>query len=147
MKRAPASPGLNPAAVTLGYAGLLPFVLGALLVWLVHPEVQPYVTLSLAGYGAVVLSFLGGIQWGLAFRQQVPSPAPYAWGAVPPLGAWVAVVMPAYAGLVVLGAMLVASYLVDRRLYPALGARAWLVPRLRLTALASLCCFLAAAGV
>ena len=139
-------PALNPAALRLRYAGLLPFIAGAALVWLVYPEVQPYVTLSLAAYAAVVLSFLGGIHWGLAFRQEVPSPGPYAWGVVPSLVAWVGVVMPAYAGLVVLGAMLVITYLVDRRLYPRLGARAWLVLRFRLTAVASLCCFLAAAG-
>jgi hypothetical protein len=70
----------------------------------------------------------------------------YAWGVVPALLAWVGVVMPAYAGLVVLGVALIACYLVDRRVYPRHGAGDWLVLRFRLTAVASLCCFLGAAG-
>ncbi|PPE71259.1 DUF3429 domain-containing protein [Caldimonas thermodepolymerans] len=136
-----------PVARWLVHLGLLPFVSGALLVWLVHPEVQPHVTLALAGHAAVVLSFLGGVQWGLAVRQPVPSPVPCTWGVVLAGVAWVAVVMPPYAGLVVLGAMQLLACLVDRRLYPGLGARGWLVLRFRLAAVASLSCFLAAAGV
>jgi len=54
--------------------------------------------------------------------------------------------MPPYSGLVVHGVMLVAGYLVDRRFYPQLGVAAWLTPRFRLSAVAALCCFLAAAG-
>ena len=59
-------------ALRLGYAGLLPFVAGAGLVWLVRPEVHPYVALALSGYAAVILSFLGGIHWGLAMREPTP---------------------------------------------------------------------------
>ncbi|MCW7537059.1 DUF3429 domain-containing protein [Aquabacterium sp. A7-Y] len=144
--RAPSPAGPNPIALKLGYAGLIPFVLGAALVWLVHPEVLHHVAYPLAGYAALVLSFLGGIHWGLAMRQSVPSPRLYAWGVMPSLVAWVGVVMPPYAGLVVLGAMLVVCYAVDRRVYPRQGAGAWLVLRFRLTAVGSLSCFLAAAG-
>jgi hypothetical protein len=136
----------NPVALRLGYLGLLPFVLGAALVWLVLPEAGVYVPHVLSGYAAVTLSLLGGIHWGLAFRQKLPSPALFAWGVVPPLVAWIAVVMPPYAGLVVHGAMLVACYLVDRRVYPSQGVGAWLTLRFRLTVVASLCCFLGAAG-
>jgi Protein of unknown function (DUF3429) len=138
--------GPNPVALRLGYAGLVPFVLGALLVWLTYGDAQYYSTLALAGYAAVVVSFLGGIHWGLGFRQVVPSPSLFAWGVAPSLLAWVAVVMPAYAGLVVLGVALVACYAVDRRVYPRHGAAEWLVLRFRLTAVASLSCFLGAAG-
>ena len=60
--------------------------------------------------------------------------------------AWVAVVMPAYAGLVLQGAALVGCYLADRKGYASSGVAAWLTLRFRLTAVASLCCFLAAAG-
>lgn len=140
------APGPNPVALRLGYAGLVPFVLGAALVWLTYGDAQYYSTLALAGYAAVVVSFLGGIHWGLGFRQAEPSPALFAWGVVPSLVAWIAVVMPAYAGLVVLGIALIACYAVDRRVYPRQGAAAWLVLRFRLTAVASLCCFLGAAG-
>jgi hypothetical protein len=98
----------------------------------------------LTNYAAVIVSFLGAIHWGLAFRQSIPSPSPYVWGVVPSLVAWVASMMPPYAGLVVHGVMLIVCYLVDRRMYPALGASAWLTLRFRLSAVAALCCFLAA---
>jgi hypothetical protein len=138
--------GPNPVALRLGYAGLVPFVIGAVLVWLTYDDARYYSSLALAGYAAVVVSFLGGIHWGLGFRQVVPSPALFAWGIVPSFVAWIAVVMPAYAGLVLLGIALIACYLVDRRVYPRQGASAWLVLRFRLTAVASLSCFLGAAG-
>lgn len=136
----------NPVAARLAYAGLLPFVLGALLVWLVRPDAHPYVVDTLAKYAALVVSFLAGAQWGLAMRQTVPSPAPFVWGALFTFVAWVAVVMPAYAGLVLQGVALIGCYLVDRKNYASSGAGAWLTLRFRLTAVASLCCFLAAAG-
>lgn len=136
----------NPVALRLGYLGLLPFVLGAVLVWLVLPDARVYVPHILSGYAAVTLSLLGGIHWGLALRQKLPSPALFAWGVVPPLLAWIAVVMPPYAGLVVHGVMLVVCYLVDRRVYPSQGVGAWLTLRFRLTVVASLSCFLGAAG-
>src|SRR5882672_7218101 len=140
---------LNPHALKLANAGLAPFVLGAVLVWLIgdsNEEAHRFVTFALSAYAALVISLLGGIYWGLAFRQTIPSPQPFVWGSVPTLVAWVAVLMPPYAGLVLHGAMLVCCYLVDRRLYPALGASAWLNLRFRLSAVASLSCFLAAAG-
>lgn len=136
----------TPAALRLGHAGLLPFVLGAALTWLVRPDALPFVTAALSAYAAVIVSFLGGIHWGFAMRQSSPPVSLPLWGVVPSLVAWVAVLMPAYAGLVVHGAMLVVCYLVDRRVYPAQGAAAWLTLRFRLTAGASLSCFIGAAG-
>ncbi|MBB3195196.1 DUF3429 domain-containing protein [Roseateles terrae] len=134
----------NPVALKLGYAGLIPFVLGALLTWLVRDDAHVYTVMGLTNYAAVIVSFLGAIHWGLAFRQSIPSPSPYVWGVVPSLVAWIASMMPPYAGLVVHGVMLIVCYLVDRRMYPALGASAWLTLRFRLSAVAALCCFLAA---
>ncbi len=139
-----AHPG--PAALKIAYAGLLPFVLGALLVWLVRADAHPYATLMLSCYAAVVLSFLGGVHWGLGMRQPDAPPTVFWWGVMPAAAAWVGVMMPPYAGLVVHGVMLVACYLVDRRTYPLLGAAAWLTLRFRLTVVASLSCFVGAAG-
>ena len=130
----------------LAYAGLVPFVLGALLVWLVREDALAYAALALSGYAAAVVAMLGGIHWGLGFRQTVPSPTPFAWGAVPVVVSSIAVIMPPHAGLVIHGAMLVICYLVDRRVYPAHGLSRWLTLRFRLSAVAALCCFLAAAG-
>lgn len=137
---------MNTTARALGHAGLVPFVGGAGLVWLVQGEAHVYAAMALAAYAALIVSFLGGIHWGLAMRQSEPPPATLAWGVVPSLVAWPAVIMPAYAGLVLLGLMLVVCYLVDRRSYPRLGAAAWLTLRFRLSAVASLSCFVGAAG-
>lgn len=140
----PAAP--NPVALRLGYLGLVPFVLLSLLSLLVRENVHPYVVLTLAGYAAAVISFLGGIHWGLGMRSTLPSPVPFAWSAVPAFFAWIAVVMPAYAGLVIDGLVLIVCYLVDRRTYPAHGlSSAWLTLRFRLTVVAALACFLGAA--
>lgn len=140
------NPTVPPAASRLAYAGLLPFVLGAVLLWLVRADAHPYVAGALSGYAAVVISFLGGIHWGLALAQPQPAPRLFVWGVVPSLVAWVAVVLPPYAGLVVQGVMLVVCYLVDRRVYPLQGAAHWLTLRFRLSAVASLSCFVGAAG-
>jgi hypothetical protein len=137
---------LSDTARWLSHLGLLPFVLGALLVWVVNAEAHPYATLALSAYAGVIVSFLGGIHWGLAFRMTAPPATLFIWGVVPSLVAWLAVMMPASAGLVVHGVMLLVCYAVDRRVYPGQGAAQWLVLRFRLSTVASFSCFLGAAG-
>jgi hypothetical protein len=124
-------------------------MVGALLVWLFggrYPDEHAFVTFALSAYAALIISFLGGIYWGFAFREAEPDSKTFVWGITPALVAWMGVLMPAYAGLVVQGAMLVICYSVDRRLYPQHGAAAWLTLRFRLSAVAALSCFLGAAG-
>jgi hypothetical protein len=139
-------PVVSVTANRLGYAGLIPFVAGAALVWLVLPEAHPYVTLALSAYGAVIVGLLGGIHWGLALRHAEPPPMLLAWGTLCTLVAWLAVMMPPESGLVILGGMLLACYAVDRRMYPAHGLGPWLTLRFRLSAVAALSCFVGAAG-
>ncbi len=133
-------------ALRLGYAGLIPFVTGALLVWLVREDAHPYATLGLSAYAALIVSFLAGIHWGLAMREPAPPPSLFIWGMLPSLPAWVALMMPPSAGLVIHGLMLIACYLVDRRVYPRHGLAPWLTLRFRLSAVAAMSCFLGAAG-
>ena len=132
----------------LAYAGLTPFVGLAVLLWLVDPDLHPFVALAMTGYGASIVSFLGGIHWGIGFRNvSRMHNAPlfnFGWGVVPSLLAWVGVMMPAFAGLPLLGFVLIACYLMDRRTWPAAGLAPWLPMRLQLTLVASLSCFLAA---
>ncbi|MES2424435.1 MAG: DUF3429 domain-containing protein [Pseudomonadota bacterium] len=131
----------------LGYAGLIPFVLLAALLWLVKPALHPYVALALQAYGAAIASFLGGIHWGIGLKLRSKDPSFHlVWGVVPSLVAWIAMVMPAYAGLPLLGLLLVACYLVDLRTWPEAGLSQWLPFRLRLTAVATLACVFGAAG-
>ncbi|RZI84706.1 MAG: DUF3429 domain-containing protein [Rubrivivax sp.] len=140
----------------LGHAGLVPFVGGALFVWLLVGRIDPqpfaFVVSAFTSYAALIVAFLGGLPWGLAMRgqgySQPPTPAQQrsmAWGVAYPLAAWLALLMPPHAGLAALGALLIGCYLVDRKRYPELGAAGWLKLRFRLTVVASLSCFLAAA--
>jgi hypothetical protein len=46
----------------------------------------------------------------------------------------------------VAGVLLLGSYAVDRKRYPVLGVASWLTLRFRLSALAALSCFMAAAN-
>ena len=137
---------LSITASRLGHLGLVPFVLGAALVWLVNEAAHPYVALGLSSYAALIVALLGGVHWGLGLRHANPPPGLFAWGLGAVSLAWVAVMMPASSGLVLDGVLLVAGYLVDRKVYPAHGLARWLTLRFRLSAVAALCCFLAAAG-
>jgi hypothetical protein len=129
----------------LGYAGLIPFVLLAVLTWVVRADVAPFVHLGLVGYGAVIVSFLGGIHWGIAFSKWQAAGSHLLWGVLPSLLAWTALLMPAYAAAPLLAALLVLCYVADRSLYPAAGLQYWLGLRLRLTVVASLSLLIAAA--
>lgn len=137
-------PGLR--ARQLGYAGLLPFVVGAALIWIVRADAQGHASAALSAYAAVILSFLGGIHWGFGIQRREGRAAHFGWAVVPSLVASIAVLMPPRAALVIHGTMLVICYLVDRKLYPAQQAGGWLTLRFRLTVVASLSCFLGAAG-
>ena len=131
----------------LGYAGLIPFVVLALFMWIVSEEVHPFVAIALSSYGATIAAFLGGIHWGIGLRHNAPQRKLHmAWGVVPSLVAWVAVMMPAFAGLPLLGFLLIACYLVDRKTWPEAGLREWMTLRFRLTVVATLACFLGAAA-
>ena len=132
----------------LGYAGLIPFVVNALLLFLVQDDVHPYVTIALTAYAALIASFLGGIHWGLALLESSALRTFHLiWGVTPSLLAWIAVVMPAYAGLPVLALVLVLCYLVDRKTWPPAGLRQWMTLRFRLTVVSVLSCLFGAAAV
>ena len=131
----------------LGYAGLIPFVAGAALLYLVTEDVVPLVAIALTAYAAVIASFLGGIHWGLALQTDHGQRTFHLiWGVTPSLLAWVALVMPAHAGLPLLALILLACYLVDRSTWPAAGLRAWMTLRFRLTLISVMSCLLGAAA-
>jgi len=117
----------------LGFAGLLPQLACLAALWF-GPDSWRFAALAIAwGYGALILSFLGGLWWGIAASriregQRVP-----AW-------LWIAAVLPSLVALltylpwvfgqewpgpslVILGSALIASLWVDRRIAPS--APAW----------------------
>lgn len=86
------------AARCLGYAGLLPFLL-ALVVILLSPDFGVRMMLA---YAAVILSFVGAIHWGLALVQRDSGGLTFVASILPALLAWVALLVPPTAGLVML---------------------------------------------
>jgi uncharacterized membrane protein len=138
----------------LGYGGLTPFVMLAALLWLVAPNLQGFVAIALAAYSALIAAFLGGIHWGVGWlaglrRSSQPHAqrAHFLWGVVPSLLAWPGLLMPPHAGLAWLGFVLMLSYLADRTLYAHAGLQRWLTLRFRLSAVASLSCFIGAGAL
>ena len=92
------------AACWLGFAGLIPFFLAAVigLVW--STPLHEISLKALLAYGAVILSFLGGIRWGLAIATSKSSGllGPLAISVAPALLGWVALLVPSSVGLVLL---------------------------------------------
>lgn len=138
------------AAAWLGGFGLLPFVAGTLLV-LAADLTWPADALRF--YAACILAFMGGIHWGLGIADAgAPSGQGASWSrlgasVVPALIAWMALLLPDAAGLLVMAgafALLLAGDLLAVRegLAPV-----W-YPRLRvpLTAIVVLCLLLALMG-
>ncbi len=124
-------------AWALGLAGLLPFLAAAALQWFSPPGWRMLAVSALLTYGAVIVSFLGGIHWGLAMRLTEPPAARLLWGVVPSLLGWLAILLDSPWGHAVLALSLVACFLVDRGTYRALGLSAWLPLRALLTTVAT----------
>lgn len=147
---------IDKTIAQLGYAGLLPFVGLAGLMWLGRANLLPFVATALVAYAAVIVSFLGGIHWGLGFMRpeggQVPADSVsrrfhFVWGIVPSLLAWLALMLPAVVALPSMGLALLVCYAVDRHTYPGLGLSHWLRLRLHLSLVAALSCMLGAAAL
>ncbi len=80
----------GPAAV-LGWLGLIPFVVCAAAPYVLDPYWASMASLGLWAYGAVILSFLGGVQWGLAVAQNDARLSRLGLSVLPSLIAWPAV--------------------------------------------------------
>ncbi|WP_206935358.1 DUF3429 domain-containing protein [Roseococcus thiosulfatophilus] len=98
---------------TLGLSGLLPFIAAALAVLLAPDYWGGFARGALIAYGAVILSFLGAVHWGLALR----APAGEAWatparlvlGVVPSLIGWAAMLLFEAPSLLLLAAGILAT--------------------------------------
>ncbi len=114
--RSDTSTGIPTPALVLGLGGLLPFGAGAIGAWWPDAEVAAFALAALAAYGAVILSFLGGVRWGnvLFEREALQRFGPLGLSIVPSLVAWCALLAPPAAGLLLLAAGLLAQYALDR---------------------------------
>lgn len=80
----PAAAGLPQAAAALAYAGALPLVVAAILVWFAQPPLSAQSLAFMAAYGIALLAFFGGVRWGVAvMRPEGPTFANVAGAAAP----------------------------------------------------------------
>jgi hypothetical protein len=122
------------AAAWLGGLGIVPFAGLSLALPFANDVLKPQLLFALFAYGAIILSFLGGIHWGLAIAA-VPQCDDTLWRRIalsimPSLVAWVALLTPSSIGFLVLAAAFVAMLLVDLRASRMHEAPAW-YPKLR----------------
>jgi hypothetical protein len=98
---------VHPLARPLGLAGLIPFLVCALGVWFAPPGWRGTSLIALLVYGAVILSFLGAVHWGLALAQpgHTRNGQRLVLGVLPALIGWTSVLtVPRYGlGLLVAG--------------------------------------------
>jgi hypothetical protein len=98
----------DPLVLLLGLLGLIPFLVCAYLACAWRFPSEGRALIALIAYGAVILSFLGGVHWGFALTEPPPSlaglaPAPtradpahrprIALGVLPSLIGWLALLI------------------------------------------------------
>jgi len=114
----------------LGYGGALPFLGGAV-------AASQQITISgfesaylLLSYGAVILSFLGGLHWGRVITcpdsvRQYGS-AWLIWSVCPSLLSWMALLLPIKASAVVLALCFLTALKIDQKLFQEQIWPAWM---------------------
>lgn len=130
-------------AAWLGAAGLVPFAAGSLALWVgpaAHAEIAAYI---LVAYGAVILSFLGAIYWGLAAASSQHT-FWFALGVVPALAGWCALLLTTPAALLLLIIGFAGVLALDRAAVAGTLAPAWYL-RLRAPLSAAVIALLAVA--
>lgn len=117
-------------AILLGIAGLIPFILcGLAAIRVGTPDQLDRGAIALIGYGAVILSFLGGVHWGFVLQTpRTETGTATRWGAskwlalgvVPALIGWLALLAPLYRmtdiGIAVLIAGFLATVVVEQQM-------------------------------
>lgn len=117
------------AAGWLGWLGTIPFIATAATVQFAPQEFNAAAGEALIGYGAVILSFLGGIAWGRCLSDDVDGhpgrrTLMMSLSNVPPLLAWIALLLEPGHGLILLMVSFAAALAFDLKIvglqvYPA----------------------------
>jgi hypothetical protein len=139
-------PNVPAPAAFLGLAGVLPFAAAALGSSLLGGEPGAFARMALLGYGAVILSFLGGIHWGLAIAAGRPGLRELGVGVLPSLVGWAGLLVGGAAGLLLLALGFAGVLLVDFRLTRDGVAPPWFA-RLRSVLTGAVCACLLLAAV
>jgi hypothetical protein len=128
-------PPIPSPALWLGLAGLLPFYGAGLAMLARDSVVANFAFVAFAIYAAAILSFLGGVRWGLEIARapQAPSTARLIYSVLPSLAGWItaaiAVIAPQthwIAGL--LAGLFAIQFIWDRAAARDAGAPNWYPP-------------------
>jgi hypothetical protein len=125
-------PFLPRAALRLGFLGLVPLAVSALVTLSVHPSTARLGAIGFALYAAVLLSFLGGVRCGFEIMRSpnAPSPARLLFSALPALAGWtlatlVVYVTPVLGAAAIFAGLFAAQAIWDYRSARDAGAPAW----------------------
>lgn len=114
--------GVSRTAHLIGLAGLLPQAVAVILIVTGRGAFGFWAGVLLAlAYGAIILSFVGGVWWGFAMRRDAGQAALAAISVIPSLVALALVIAAAATGLahlalIALGVAIALTLLVDRYL-------------------------------
>jgi hypothetical protein len=146
----PSYPFLPRVALRLGFLGLAPLAITALVSLSQHSATAHLAAISFALYAAVLLSFLGGVRCGFELMRapQTPNGLRLLFSALPGLAGWalalfVVIVPGALGASSVFAGLFAAQYVWDHRSAADAGAPDW-YPLLRrvLTGGAMIVCLL-----
>ncbi|KAI0834004.1 hypothetical protein F5Y06DRAFT_279988, partial [Hypoxylon sp. FL0890] len=103
------------------------------------------------GYGAIIISFLGAVHWGLEYAEKAPNPARtrfrYGLGVLAPMVAWPTLLMPMDFALTTQFGAFVLLYFADSRATVRAWAPSWYgVYRFVLTAIVGAAIFISLIG-
>lgn len=116
---------IETMGVRLGYLGLVPFVVGAVAA-LLSNELASVALQAFVLYSLAILSFMGGIHWGLALITGTRQSARLLISVVPVIAAWICLmILPAHLTLAVLGGGFIAQWFVDRPILAELPIPSW----------------------
>lgn len=134
-RRRRAAPSVVRPATISGLAALAPLLAAAVAVAAggVGPLGREAALTGLIGYGALLLSFIGGVGWGALGRAELHPAGTQAFllTLLPVLAAWTGLLLPPLTGLAVLAAATAAQGVVDVWAADAGASPAW-YGRLRL---------------
>lgn len=133
-------PGNETTAKALGYGGLIPFMLFSIGCWVPLPYVADAPSILIT-YGAVILSFMGAVHWGVAMVSTDQHRDNYFIASIiPALIAWPALLLAQAMALIILLAGFIGLYVYDRSVEKAQALPGWYIPmRTRLTTVVVFC--------
>ena len=107
----PVPKGMPFSSAIFGGLGVIPFAIGAVLANI--DDTAATGQWLIIGYGAVILSFLGGIQWGVGLAVSPRAWLPYSVAIIISLTGWAAMLLPPLWGLALLASGFVAAFVYD----------------------------------